>query len=171
MDIISKVPNSARVQELWVAIKTALAGKVDVSKLEEYPTTDAMATAIAIALVDYAKSADVTNEITQKIADALAEYVTKTEIELKIKQAINEAISEVAGISISVVDSLPEKGQEKVIYFVPSKTSAEKNVKDEYMWVDGKYELIGSTAIDLANYWSKNDLTVMTAEELQEILK
>lgn len=162
-----KFLNQDRTVEFWATIKTALAGKVDIATLEKYPTTEAMATAIATALVGYAKSDGVTEEINAKITEALVEYVTQAEMD----SAIAEAISKASEITISVVDALPEQGQEKVIYFVPSKTSFEKNVKDEYMWIDGKYELIGSTAIDLANYWSKDDLTVMTAEELQEILK
>lgn len=161
-----KFMNQDRTSEFWAAIKTALAGKVDLAKLDEYPTVDAMATAIATALVDYAKSADVTEEINQKITDALVEYVTQTQM----NEAIAEAIKEVSGITVSVVNVLPEQGEENVIYLVPSKSSTEKNVRDEYMWIDGKWELIGSTAVDLTNYWSKDELAIMTEQELKEIL-
>lgn len=157
-----KFLNQDRTSELWAAIKTALAGKVDLSALDNYTTPDAVATAIATALTDYAKNTDVTNAITT----ALADYVTKTQMD----EAIQQAIVDATGMTVSVVDSLPETGTEKVIYLVPSATSATNNVKDEYLWVDNKWELVGSTAVDLTNYWSKTDLTVMTAEELEGIL-
>ena len=159
--------NKDRTGELWAAIKTALAGKVDLSELKsEYPTTEAMGTAIATALLGYAKSDAVSQEITEKIGQALAEYITKTQMD----QAIQEAIVEATGMTVSVEDKLPDTGVEKVIYLVPSATSTEKNVKDEYLWVDGRWELVGSTAVDLTGYWSKEDLTAMTSEELQEII-
>lgn len=162
-----KFLNEDRTRELWTAIKTALAGKLDLDALDEYATTEAVATAIATALIGYAKSDAVTEEITQKITEALADYITQTQMD----SAIAEAIGKVSQISIAVEDELPQTGEEKVIYFIPSTTSTEKNIKDEYMWVDGKYELIGSTAIDLTQYWSKDELKIMTSEELQEILK
>ena len=40
---------------------------------------------------------------------------------------------------------------------------------DEYMWVNEKFELIGSTQIDLSDYWSKTDLVAITDEELDAI--
>ncbi len=42
--------NGARTAELWAAIKTALAGKADLSALDGYTTPDAVATAITSAL-------------------------------------------------------------------------------------------------------------------------
>lgn len=158
--------NKGRTGELWAAIKTALAGKVDLDKLDEYPTTDAMGTAIATALIGYAKSDAVSNEITEKIVAALTDYITQSQMD----QAIQEAIVEATGMTVSVVDKLPETGVEKVIYLVPSTTSTEKNVKDEYLWVNEEWELVGSTAIDLTGYWSKEELVVMSSEELREIL-
>ena len=38
------------------------------------------------------------------------------------------------------------------------------------MWIDGQFELLGSTEIDLSGYWAKDELRMMTAEELQAIL-
>ena len=38
------------------------------------------------------------------------------------------------------------------------------------MWINGAWELLGSTEEDLTGYWSKQELRAMTAAELQAIL-
>lgn len=50
-----------------------------------------------------------------------------------------------------VVQELPETGEEKIIYLVP-KAGEGNDVHDEYIWVNGAYELIGTTAVDLSDY-------------------
>lgn len=50
-----------------------------------------------------------------------------------------------------VVNELPETGEEKIIYLVP-KAGEGNDVHDEYIWVNGGYELIGTTAVDLSGY-------------------
>lgn len=40
--------------------------------------------------------------------------------------------------------------EERTIYLVPSMSSRSKNAKDEYLWVEGDWELIGSTTMKLA---------------------
>lgn len=153
--------NSARVAELWAAIKTALAGKADLSTLDGYTTPDAVATAITSALTNYATNAGVQTSI----ATALANYMTSTEV----NSAIATAVAEAAHITIQTVDALPATGTANVIYLVPNGGSGQ-NAKDEFMWIAGKWEKIGSTDVDLSGYWAKSDLTAMTAAELQAIL-
>lgn len=153
--------NQNRTVELWTAIKTALAGKADLSTLDNYTTPDAVATAITSALTNYATNASVQTAI----ATALADYMTESEV----NDAIASAVVEASGIRFEAVETLPETGMDNVIYLVPNGQSG-SNVKDEYMWIDGKWEVMGSTAIDLTGYWSKTELEVMTSEELQAIL-
>lgn len=150
-----------RTAELWTAIKTALAGKADLSALDNYTTPDAVATAITSALTNYATKAGVQTAI----AAALANYMTESEV----NDAIANAVTEAAHITFEAVDALPETGVPNVIYLVPNgKTGS--NVKDEYMWIDGAWEPLGSTEVDLSGYWSKQELRAMTAAELQAIL-
>lgn len=157
-----KFLNQERVQELWTAIKTALAGKADLGALNNYATPDAVATAITSALANYATNASVQTAI----ATALANYMTSSEV----NKAISDAVVEASGIRFEAADALPETGEGNVIYLVPSASSAANNAKDEYMWLDGKWELFGSTAVDLSGYWSKTALRAMTADELKTIL-
>lgn len=150
-----------RVAELWAAVKTALAGKADVAALDGYTTPDAVATAITTALANYATNAGVQTAI----ATALANYMTTSEV----NDAIASAVVAASGIRFEPVVTLPETGEVNVIYLVPNGLTG-SNVKDEYMWIDGKWEILGSTAVNLEGYWSKEDLRPMTAAELQAIL-
>lgn len=158
-----KYLGTERTKELWAAIKTQLALKADVTELEDYTTADAVALAIATALTDYAKDEDVQSAITE----ALSDYIKESELNDKIAQAIGDAI----GIKFKTEDRLPDSGEENIIYFVPAGNQEDKNIKDEYMWIDGKWEKIGSTSVSLSDYWSKTELEAMTSEELQEILQ
>lgn len=153
--------NQDRVAELWTAIKTALAGKADLSALDGYTTPDAVATAITSALTNYATNASVQTAI----ATALADYMTESEV----NDAIASAVVTASGIRFETIDELPETGVQNVIYLVPNNQTG-NNVKDEYMWIDGAWELLGSTAVNLDNYWSKDDLRAMTSDELKELL-
>lgn len=153
--------NDARVSELWAAVKTALAGKADLSDLTGYTTPDAVATAITSALTNY----DTTAAVQTKITAALVDYMTRTET----ANAIAEAIADAAALTFETANELPETGTANVIYLVPNGSEG-NNVKNEYMWVGGQWELLGSTSVDLTKYWSKEELRVMTTEELQAIL-
>lgn len=153
--------NSERLKELCAAIKTALAGKADLSALDGYTTPDAVATAITTALTNYATNAGVQTAI----ATALVNYMTGTEV----NAAIAAAVADAAHIKFESVDALPETGTANVIYLVPNGGSGQ-NAKDEYMWVGGKWELMGSTTVDLSGYWAKADLVAITADELKAIL-
>ncbi len=87
----------------------------------------------------------------------------------EVNDAIASAVVAASGIRFEAVDALPDAGEANVIYLVPNNKTG-NNVKDEYMWIDGKWELLGSTAVDLTGYWAKSELAVMTAEELKAIL-
>lgn len=94
---------------------------------------------------------------TASQATTLAGYVKTTALETTLADyattaAMNEAIAGITHMSISVVDELPTTGQANVIYLVPSTTSKTQNVKDEYLWINNAWELIGTSATDLNNY-------------------
>ena len=54
-----------------------------------------------------------------------------------------------------VVGSLPAEGQSGIIYLVPKQDPQSGDTYDEYIWLNGGYELIGTTAIDLSGYVPK----------------
>ena len=73
-------------------------------------------------------------------------------------ELIKKKISELVSFDVSVLDELPDTGVDHILYLIPSKSELEENVRDEYLWVDEKWEMIGSTAIDLDNYYTKDEV-------------
>ena len=69
---------------------------------------------------------------------------------------IKEKIAELVGFDVKVVDSLPLTGEEHILYLVPN--AQDPNIHDEYLWVDEKWELIGSTTINLDDYYTKEEI-------------
>lgn len=61
-------------------------------------------------------------------------------------------IGDIHTFDVLVVDALPDVGVEKTIYFVPAATTKDKNIYDEYLYINNAWELIGSTQVDLSNY-------------------
>ena len=55
---------------------------------------------------------------------------------------------EVPVITIKKVDTLPEVGEIGVLYLVPSTNPGSSNLYDEFMWIDSKWEEIGTSTID-----------------------
>jgi hypothetical protein len=62
-----------------------------------------------------------------------------------------------------VVTELPEEDTESAIYLVPSATGTADNMYDEYIYTDGVWEQIGSTAVevDLTDYVKNTDYPVV----------
>ncbi len=56
--------------------------------------------------------------------------------------------SQVPVITIKKVDKLPTTGETGVLYLVPNENPGSSNLYDEYMWLDGAWEIIGTSTID-----------------------
>ena len=103
-------------------------------------------------------------------ATTLAGYgITDAMTAEQITNAINDAIGSVTGISFEVVDSLPATGESGKIYLV-SHAHGAKDQYDEYIYYNGEWEKIGSTDIDLSNYWSMDNLIAITNSEIDTIV-
>lgn len=90
-------------------------------------------------------------DIPTKISQLENDKTFKTESE--IQQMIEKASS----LKKEVVTSLPTTGKDDVIYLVKDEKGKENNNYLEYLWLNGKYELIGSTQVDLSGYATKED--------------
>lgn len=94
-----------------------------------------------------------------------AGYQTASEVQT----AINSAISGITGIDFQVVESLPETGTKGVIYLI-SNSGTGSNIYDEYIWVTNRFEKIGTTEIDLSNYYNTTNLLALTNQEIDTII-
>ena len=92
--------------------------------------------------------------IITKSVDDLVNYYLKTET--YSSDEIDELIETLVSTRFEVVQQLPTVDiKTNVIYLVPSQSSSQGHVKDEWINLDGTtagWEQIGSTAIDLSNY-------------------
>lgn len=87
--------------------------------------------------------------------------------------ATKEALAKLTNFKTSVVDSLPDvaTAEENTLYLVKD-TGKEGNVYKEYLKINGKYELIGDTSvdIDLSAYIKAEDITSISDAEIRQIL-
>lgn len=75
------------------------------------------------------------------------------------KDYTDTAISGVVQFNIKVVSALPTSDiKTHTIYLVPNGESTGSNVKTEYLYINGSWEIIGSTDIDLTPYVEINSL-------------
>ncbi len=100
---------------------------------------------------------DLTNTagfITNLVND-LVNYYTKLEID--------DIITQIKQSSFRIVDDLPLVGEPGVIYLILNATPQSRNYYDEYIYIDNRWEKIGTTEIDLSGY--------VTDEELTQVLR
>lgn len=100
-------------------------------------------------------------ELDEEFKRHLVEYNSLGNLVLDIEQDVS--ILKQKGI-YKVLEELPQEGQVNIIYLVPRQDALDKNIKDEYMWIDGKWESVGTTSIDLADYTSKEEFNEVKQE-------
>lgn len=110
----------------------AQANKIESVKVNGTALTIDSSKAVNVDLTAYAKSADVTKEIAS-------------------------AVSGVTQIDYSVVESLPSTGKKGIIYLVAN-SGSNNNIYDEYIYINSKFEKLGSRELDLSSYAKKTDI-------------
>lgn len=156
------------------------------------PTDYITNAALASALTPYAKTADLPTRVSQfendseyqtasDVTSTLTPYAKKTELPTKVSQltndsefqtktqvstAISEAVGQIVTFDFQIVEALPSSGEGCHIYLVPKKTAQSNSVYDEYAWINSKWELIGTTEVDLTPYVKTEDLVEITNAEI-----
>lgn len=87
----------------------------------------------------------------------------------QVQELINNSIADFTGIDFQIVDALPQSGTKGVIYLVDN-AGGNTNSYDEYIYVNGKFEKIGTTDIDLSGYVLKSDVTIISNQRIDEIV-
>lgn len=86
-------------------------------------------------------------------------YQTLQQVEDKINEIVSSGIGQVTTFSFQVVEELPSSGTSNHIYLVPISGSTESdNYYEEYCYINSKWELIGTTKVDLTAYAKKTDI-------------
>ena len=137
------------------------------------------------ALKNYVTSADLPNLLDSKVDKVTGKTLTSNDFTnayksklddltkiTKVSQLTNdsnyitdlkmqEALSKIKTLKKEVVDQLPSTGQDDVIYLVKDSKGKANNVYLEYLWINGAFELIGSTEVDLSGYAKTSDVQQM----------
>lgn len=94
---------------------------------------------------------------------------TKVATTAFVGTAITNALAGITSIDFQIVESLPATGVKGTIYLV-SNSGTGTNVYDEYIYVNNKWEKIGSTNVDLSGYVQKTELVAITNSEIDTIV-
>lgn len=152
------------------ALQTSTNGEVEVSNVTvvELSYLSGVTSAIQDQIDGKADHSDIPTLISQLTNDSgfitnavsdLVNYYTKDETYTRTE--ISNMISAIPKFSIQVVQSLPSSGiSTTTIYLTPS-GGGSGNSYSEYIYVNSQWELIGSTAVDLSDYYTKAQVNAM----------
>ncbi len=83
---------------------------------------------------------------------------------------VRNALADITSFLARIVEELPETGETNILYLIAKDTAGETgNVYDEYLYINGNFELVGSTAMDLSGYVLASDLHALTNSEISAI--
>lgn len=114
------------------------------------------------------KTSELTNDsgfITNTVNNLLNYYLKS---ETYTKAEVLALIGQIKTISLQVVQTLPTTGESNVIYLVPASQSQQNNIHNEFIYVNGAWEQIGSTAIDLSDYAKLTDLPTKLSDLIND---
>lgn len=136
-----KVLSQKGANDLWVTADN----KIQTKYMECIKSISGMESVVN----DKANQSDIPTKLSQLTNDKT--FKTEAEIQSMIEKA--------SSLKKEVVTSLPTAGKDDVIYLVKDPKGKDNNNYLEYLWLNGKYELIGSTQVDLSEYVQQEDLT------------
>lgn len=140
------------------ASTSTLAKKADKLEATGYNTTVATGTAPEVKVV-------LGGTVSAPTLTVTATDVASASTLAALATTVNEHIAAKGGaLTLQLADSLEdiENPSTEVIYLVPAADSKDSNVKDEYIYVNGQFEKIGSTAVSLAGYATEAFVTGIT---------
>ena len=108
------------------------------------------------------------NELTEKsVVDGSDYLIVDSAAGGTKKLQMSTLIATLNGLAISVVSELPTTDIDThTLYLVPKTNPESPDVYNEYMYINNAWELIGSTEVNLTNYYTKTEVdTALTAKQ------
>lgn len=157
---------------------TGEANVIETVKVDGVALTPNADKAVNVDLSAFAKTASVNAELDKKVAKeegkglSTNDYTTAEKTKLAgmdtaISNAINAALADINHFVIA--DVLPTTGDKNAIYLIPKAGGTGDNVKEEYCYIDGKWEHIGDTAPSLEGYVQESQITVATEADIDAL--
>ena len=116
------------------------------------------------------KISDLTTVETPDLSDVLPVVNQDETKKITLEQIVNVAKANITIISIKVVNSTTDVTQENILYLVPA-SSKTGNLYNEYMFINGKPEQVGSQEVDLTGYAKTTDVEAMIDEAITGALE
>lgn len=113
---------------------------------------DSIIKMINVSIRNFHNAVDIVKE---RIPASLSQLTNDTNFKTEIE--IQEMIAKSSSFKKEVVDALPSSGEENVFYLVKDDKGKDGNSYLEYLWINGKWELVGSTDVDLSEYVTKEE--------------
>ena len=168
---LSEMTSDATHRTVTDTEKTTWNNKVDKANGKGLSTNDYTdaAKAKVDAIPENPKYTDTTYDLTP--------YAKKTEVPTKVSALTNDKgfktekevlslIQSSSKLKKEVVTSLPSTGKDDVLYLKKDGNDA-NNSYVEYMWINGAWEIIGNTKIDLNPYAKKTDIKTSLSQMTQ----
>ena len=83
---------------------------------------------------------------------------------------VTAAIADITGFHAEIVTELPAVGQKNILYLVAKSSAASGDGYDEYLYINGAWERVGSTDIDLSGYVQASEMHAITNTEITAIV-
>lgn len=116
--------------------------------------------------MSYIKISDLTNVTTLTETDVVP-IVNETETKnVTIKQIKDFIANNLTSLKIKTVDSIDNVTEENILYLVPN-----GEVFDEYLFVNGSPEYIGTQSVDLSNYSTTTEVQEMINNSIGIVLE
>lgn len=80
-----------------------------------------------------------------------------------ITENTKKALSGITSFDFLIVEQFPETGEKGTIYLVSQDSTEADNKYLEYLWINNRFELIGTKTIDLSNYVKTDDSRLSNA--------
>jgi len=107
----------------------------------------------------------IVEDLSNAVSSIERDYISDTELATVLgnyytKQEVNSLLSVIPKFTVQVVESLPTHDiSTEVLYLVPNDNNPlGGNAYDEYLYINNNWELVGSTNIDLSDYYTKSEV-------------
>lgn len=167
---LENVDNTADLDKpISTATQSALDGKINVGDVEsgaQVNTIESISLNGTQNIIQPDINKNVNIEVITNAVDDLINYYKKDET--YTRSEIKSLIEAITTLDIRVVNELPtEDISTTTIYLVPAEDPGTQNIKDEYINLTGTtegWEKIGSTEIDLSNYYTKDEVNTLIGQ-------
>ena len=105
--------------------------------------------------------------LVQILATKLEDYYAKSET--YSQEEVNDLISKIPKFAIGVVTALPTADiSETTIYLLKTSETETDNLYTEYIYVDSKWEMLGTQKLDLSGYYTSTEVDKLIKVEAGE---